>query len=58
MLGEELSMEQEDNIEYDNYVVCVKKGDEIIGHLPQSFLHISWFLLHHGGRIKCVITGN
>ena len=27
---------------------CVKKGDEIIGHLLRSFSCISWFLLCHG----------
>lgn len=36
-----------------DYIVYV-----VVGHVPIDFSKISWYFIHHGGQIKCTITGH
>ena len=48
-IGEELSVEREDDNQHDN--------GNIIVHVLRSISRVSWFFLTHGGDITCRITG-
>ena len=39
------------------YAVCVKKDNDIIGHLPKKISRICSRFLRRGGSISCTITG-
>ena len=41
----------------DKYAVCVKKDDDIIGHLPKKISRICSVFLRRGGSISCIVTG-
>ena len=55
-VGETLTCEQESGNPQDPYAVAIKKGSEVIGHVPRkSSAACSLFLLL-GGTIRCEIT--
>ena len=41
----------------DRYAVCVKKDNDIIGHLPKKISRICSLFLSRGGSISCIVTG-
>ena len=59
VVGEELTLETEDDNEHDEHAVAVMKDGYmyIVGHVPCLLSKVSWFFLKRGGRITCRITG-
>ena len=57
VLGEDLIRLREPFNSVDRYAVCVKKDDDIIGHLPKKMSRICLLFLHRGGSINCIVTG-
>ena len=43
VIGKERYLEPKESNEHDKYAVAVKKDGEIVGHVPCSFPHISWY---------------
>ena len=44
-------------LEYGNeHAVAVLNNGGIVGHLPRTISHVSWFFLRRGGHIVCRVT--
>ena len=54
--GEVLSCEMEDENFFDPYAVAIKKGSEMIGHIPRKISAACFNFLDMGGTITCEIT--
>ena len=57
VLGEDLICLREPFNSVDRYAVCVKKDNDIIGHLPRKISRICLLFLRRGGSISCIVTG-
>ena len=58
VLGEILTCTQEQTNVHDIYAVAVKKGTDIVGHVPRSISCLYFFsFLERGGTLECEITG-
>ena len=57
VVGEELTLQQEDGNDHDIHAVAVVGDGDVVGHVPRSISRVSWFFLVRGGRIKCRVTG-
>ena len=57
VLGEDLICLREPFNSVNRYAVCVKKDDNIVGHLPKKILRICSLFLRRGGSINCIVTG-
>ena len=55
-LGEILVCEIEDGNASDSYAVSIKKGSEIIGHVPRKISAACHLFLGFGGSLSCIIT--
>ena len=55
-LGEILVCEIEDGNASDSYAVAIKKGSEIIGHVPRKIPAACHLFLGFGGSLSCSIT--
>ena len=55
--GELLNCERETGNTFDPFAVCMKKHDDIVGHMPRKISAICSLFLRHGGRIQCEVTG-
>ena len=44
-VGEILPVSREPDNGHNTYAVCVKRGGEIVGHVPRQFLRIVWYFL-------------
>ena len=55
--GEILPLSIEDRNDYDRYAVCVKKGEQIVRHVPREYSRKVWHFLRHGGTSTCEVTG-
>jgi len=55
-LGEVLMCEVEDGNTSDTYAVAIKKGSEIIGHVPRKISAACTLFLELGGSLSCIIT--
>ena len=58
VLGEELICLREPFNSVDRYAVCVKKDDDIVGHLPKKISRICSLFLCRGGNISCIVAGS
>jgi len=47
----------EDGNDHDRFAVCVKRREEIVGHVPREILRKICHFLRHGGWSTCEITG-
>ena len=45
VVGEELTLETEDDNEHNEHAVAVMKDGYIVGHMPHSLSKVSWFFL-------------
>ena len=43
--------------EHDRFAVCVKRVNEIIGHVPRERSSEVGHFLRHGGRSTCEVIG-
>lgn len=43
--------------EHDHFAVCVKRGDEIIGHVPREPSREVWHFLRYGGQSTNEVIG-
>ena len=57
VLGEVHCLALEEGNKHDHFAICVKRGDEIIDHVPRELSGEVWHLLRHGGRSSCEIIG-
>ncbi len=57
VIGETLQCEREKKNEKDRYAVAVKRGEEVVGHLPKKFSRVYSLFLKRGGTISCTVTG-
>ena len=55
-LEEVLPLSTEDGNDHDRFAVCVKRREEIVGHIPREISRKIWHFLRHGGRSTCEIT--
>ena len=55
--GELLNCERETGNTFDPFAACVKKHDDIVGHVPRKISAIYSLFLQRGGRIQCEVTG-
>ena len=44
-VGKVLTVSREPGNGHNRYAVCVKRGGEIVGHVPRQFSHIVWYFL-------------
>ena len=51
--GEELTVQQDNDNEHDNYAVGVLKDGGAVRHVPKDFPHVAWHFIAHGGVISC-----
>ena len=64
-VGQHLSAERERGNVEDRFAIAVRedggsRADEVrplVGHLPQEFSNVLWYLLLHGGVAECEVTG-
>ena len=56
VLGEVIMCEVEDGNTSDTYAVAIKKGGEIIGHVPRTISAACNLFLELGGSLRCIIT--
>ena len=54
VLGEVLCLALEEGNKHDRFAVCVKRGEQIVGHVPRE---LSNNFLRYGGRLTCEVTG-
>ena len=54
--GEVLSCEIEDENLFDPYAVAIKKGSEVIGHVPHKISAACFLFLEMSGTLTCEIT--
>ena len=57
-LGEQLTLEREDENSHDRHAVSVMKGGAIVGHIPRELSRAYWYFIRHGGTISCEVTGS
>jgi len=57
LIGEQLYLEKESRNPHDDFAVVVIKDHQIVGHIPEEFLRITWHFISHGGSLSCHITG-
>ena len=57
-VGETLACEQESGNPNDPYAVAIKKGSEVVGHVPRKSSAASSLFLLLGGTICCEVTDN
>ena len=57
VLGEVLCLALEEGNEHDRFAVCVKRGEQIVGHVPRELSSKAWHFLRHGGQSTCEVTG-
>ena len=50
--GEILEAAREPDNPHDHQVVCLRKTEVIVGHVPRRFGRVFLFFLSHGGRIR------
>ena len=55
-VGEILSVRQEPGNDHDRHDVCIKRGAEIVGHVPRELSRMVWHFLVHGGQTTCEVT--
>ena len=55
-IGEELSTALETANTHDCFAVAIRKGTLTIGHVPGEISKVCWFVLRHGGTIKCRVS--
>ena len=55
-IGEQLSLQAEENNCFDKHAVAVVKDGEVAGHIPRNISRISWYFLKRGGSITAEIT--
>ena len=58
MVGEVLTLQQENGNRHDIHTVAVIKNDQIVGHVPRTISNVTWHFLNHGGHIDCQVTGH
>ena len=56
VLGEVLMCEVENGNTSNTYAVAIKKGGEIIGHVPRTISTACNLFLELGGSLRCIIT--
>ena len=56
-VGEILVVRQEPGKDHDRHAVCIKRGAEIVGHVPRELSRMVWHFPVHGGQETCVVTG-
>ena len=56
--GEVLSCSRERGNRSDPFAVAVKKGEDIVGHVPRRFSCASSLFLQSGGLLACEVTGD
>ena len=57
-IGEELTVQQDNDNEHDDYAVGFLKDGVVVGHMPKEFSRIAWHFIAHGGVISCEVTGH
>ena len=57
VLGEVHRLEIEEGNEHNHFAAFVKRGDEIIGHVPRELSSQVWHFLRHRGRTACEVIG-
>ena len=57
VVGETLPCNHEVGNVHDPYVVSVKKGGVIVGHVPKKLSCLCSLFLRRGGSICCEVTG-
>ena len=57
LVGEMLTLEQEEGNNHDKFAVSLLKDATVIGHVPRKFSRVFWHFLRHGGTITCEVTG-
>ena len=55
--GEVLTCTQELTNVHDIYAVAMKRGANIVGHVPRSISYLCYLFIESGGNIQCEITG-
>ena len=51
-----LPCETEDMNPTDPYAVVIKKGTEVIGHVPRKISAVCFLFIQRGGTLNCIIT--
>ena len=54
--GERLPCQAEDSNYTDPFSVAIKKGADIIGHVPRKISRACSLFIERGGTITCIIT--
>ena len=52
ILGEQLTLEREDENSHDRHAVSVMKCDAIVGHVPRELSRAYWYFIRHGGTVS------
>ena len=54
--GECLSCQTEDSNAFDPYVLAIRKGADVIGHVPHKISAAFSLFIQRGGTLTCIIT--
>ena len=52
ILGEQLTLEREDENSHNRHTVSVMKGDAIVGHVPRELSRAYWYFIRYGGTVS------
>ena len=58
VIDEEFPCKREDGNRVDPFAVAVRRGDDVIGHVPRKISSICSLYLRRGGSIFCRVTGS
>jgi len=54
--GEQLPYQAEHSNEYEPYAVAIRKGAEVIGHMPRNISAVCSLFAQRRGTLTCIIT--
>ena len=58
IIGETLFVQREHENHHDLHAVAVRKGDEIVGHVPRGISRVTaYFLARESSSVECEVTG-
>lgn len=57
-IGEVLTCEIEPNNPHDKFAVSVKKGADIVGHVPREITKVFHYFIKRSGIVTCEVTGS
>ena len=58
VIGEHLQCVREVGNVEDRYAVAVRRGDSVIGHIPQKISTLCSLFIRRGGTINCTVSGH